>query len=121
MTSRTRQLAAVESQVSAAQTRSDAASRALRRFAVDEYVSSGLYSSASLSNLGDGVNPHSPQDADGVVAQQYLSITAADLLASENDATAAVKTWLARRDDAARAVSRPRSRWHPTMTPSAAR
>jgi hypothetical protein len=105
MATRTQQLAAVESQVSAAQTRSAAASLALRQFAVDEYVSSGLYSSASLSNLGKGVNPQSPQDADGVVAQQYLSITAADLLEREKVAAAAVKASLARRDDAARAVS----------------
>ena len=102
---RSQQLAAVESQVSAAQTQADAASRALRQFAIAEYVSSGLYSSASLANLGQAVNPHSPPDADGVVARQYLSITAADLIAREKVAAAAVTTLLSRRADSARAVS----------------
>ena len=67
--------------MSAARAQADTATRALRRFAVDEYVSSGLYSSASLANLGIGVNPHSEQDADGVIARQYLGITANDLMA----------------------------------------
>ena len=105
MATRSQQLAAVESQASAAQTQADAASRTLRQFAIAEYVSSGLYSSASLANLGKAVNPHSPPDADGVVARQYLSITAADLIAREKVATAAVTTLLSRRADAARAVS----------------
>ena len=105
MAARSQQLTAVESQVSAAQTQADAASRALRRFAIAEYVSSGLYSSASLANLGQAVNPHSPPDADGVVARQYLSITATDLIGAEKVATAAVTTLLSRRADAARAVS----------------
>ncbi len=105
MAARNQQLAAVESQVSAAQTQADAASRALRQFAIAEYVSSGLYSSASLANLGQAVNPHSPPDADGVVARQYLSITATDLIGREKVAVAAVTTLRSRRADAARAVS----------------
>ncbi len=105
MATRGQQLAAVESQVSAAQTQSDAASRALRQFAIAEYVSSGLYSSASLANLGQAVNPHSQPDADGVVARQYLNITAADLIGREKVAAAAVTTLRSRRADAARAVS----------------
>ena len=102
---RSEQFAAEQSQVSAARALVDTADRALRRFAVDEYVSSGLYSSASLANLGTGVNPHSAQDADGVIAQQYLGITANDLLARVKAASAAVHASLSRRDDAARAVT----------------
>jgi hypothetical protein len=105
MAARSEQLAAEQSQVSAARAQADTAARALRRFAIDEYVSSGLYSSASLANLGVGVNPHSAQDADGVIAQQYLGITANDLLAADKVASAAVHASLARRDDAARAVT----------------
>ena len=105
MAARSEQLAAEQSQVSAARAQADTAARALRRFAIDEYVSSGLYSSASLANLGVGVNPHSAQDADGVIAQQYLGITANDLLAAEKVASAAVHASLSRRDDAARAVT----------------
>jgi len=105
MAARSEQLAAEQSQVSAARAQADTAARALRRFAVDEYVSSGLYSSASLANLGVGVNPNSPQDADGVIAQQYLGVTANDLLAAEKVASAAVHASLSRRDDASRAVA----------------
>ena len=102
---RSEQLAAEQSQVSAARTQANSAVRALRRFAIDEYVSSGLYSSASLANLGVGVNPHSPQDPDGVIAQQYLGITANDLMAREKASLAAVHASLSRRDDATRAVA----------------
>ena len=105
MTARSEQLAAAVSQVSATRAQADTAERALRRFAIDEYVSSGLYSSASIANLGTGVNPHSAPDADGVIAQQYLGITATDLLTREHGALAAVHASVARRDDAARAVT----------------
>ena len=105
MAARSEQLAAEQSQVSAARAQAQTATRALRRFAVDEYVSSGLYSSASLANLGIGVNPHSAQDADGVIARQYLGITANDLMAQVKASSAAVHASLSRRDDAARAVT----------------
>ena len=105
MAARSEQLATEQSQVSAARAQAHTATHALRRFAVDEYVSSGLYSSASLANLGIGVNPHSQQDADGVIARQYLGITANDLMAHVKASTAAVHASLSRRDDAARAVT----------------
>ena len=105
MAARSEQLAAEQSQVSAARAQAHTATRALRRFAVAEYVSSGLYSSASLANLGVGVNPHSAQDADGVIARQYLGITANDLMARVKASSAAVHASLSRRDDAARAVT----------------
>ena len=105
MAARSEQLATEQSQVSAARAQAHTATHALRRFAVDEYVSSGLYSSASLANLGIGVNPHSQQDADGVIARQYLGITANDLMARVKASTAAVHASLSRRDDAARAVT----------------
>ena len=105
MAARSEQLATEQSQVSAARTQANTAARALRRFAIDEYVSSGLYSSASLANLGVGVNPHSAQDADGVIAQQYMGITANDLMDREKASLAAVHASLSRRDDAARSVT----------------
>ena len=79
LAARTERLAATQSQVSAAQTQQDAASRALRRFAIDEYVSSGLYSSDTLANPGL-VKPFGPLDANGVVSQQYLAVVANDLV-----------------------------------------
>ena len=105
MAARSQQLAVDQSQLSAARAQANIAARALRRFAIDEYVNSGLYSSASLANLGIGVNPHSAQDADGVIAQQYLGITATDLMAHESVALAAVHAALSRRGDAARALT----------------
>ena len=105
MAARSQQLAVDQSQLSAARAQANSAARALRRFAIDEYVNSGLYSSASLANLGIGVNPHSAQDADGVIAQQYLGIAATDLMAHESVARAAVHAALSRRGDAAGALT----------------
>jgi hypothetical protein len=99
-----RQLTAAQSQVSAAQDQLDVANRALRRFAIEEYVSSGLYASVSLTNPG-GDKPFGPPSADGVVAQQYLAITASDLVARDQAATAAVQASVAGRDGAAKAVT----------------
>ena len=55
-----------------------AASRALQGFAVNEYVNSGLYSSAPLVSNGGAqpLTPSTPKDSDGVVAQQYLGVAA---------------------------------------------
>ncbi len=105
LVTRQEQLAAMQTQLSAARGTYDIASRALRRFAIDEYVSSGLYASTSVANLGGGVNPFGPKTAQGVIAQQYLSVAANDLLVRERSAAADVKAMLSRRDAAAKAVT----------------
>jgi hypothetical protein len=89
LTSRNQELAAARAAVSTAQGGLAAASRALRRFAVDEYVSSGLYVSSSFTNLGRPT-PFGPPDANGVAAQQYESVTASDLLSRYRAAASAV-------------------------------
>ena len=81
-------LAAAESNVATARSQLGAASRSLQKFAVGEYVSSGLYSGAPLVSNGGSqqLAVSQPQDSDGVVAQQYLGVTATNLLAKEGAA-----------------------------------
>ena len=63
----------------AAQDQLGAGSRSLQSSAVSEYVSSGLYSGAPLvSDGGTQPCPNTPQDSDGVVAQQYLGVAATE-------------------------------------------
>jgi hypothetical protein len=106
LTTRELALAASESQLSAARDQSGVASRALQGFAVSEYVSSGLYSSAPLVSSG-GTQPltrSTPQDSDGVVVQQYLGVAASNLVTRDDAATGAVKDDEQHRDDAVKAV-----------------
>ena len=91
------QLSAAQSILSTARSRAAGAETALRRFAVDEYVSSGLYESPSIVT-GTNTAPFGTPGQDGVVAQQYASVVASDLLAQSQAATAAVKVALAQRD-----------------------
>ena len=79
LTSRNQELAAAQAAVAAARSSLAATGRRLRRFAVDEYVSSGLYVSSSFTNVG-GPTPFGPPDANGVAAEQYESVTASDLV-----------------------------------------
>ena len=81
-----------------------AASKALERFAVDEYVNSGLYVSTSLPT-GRPSSPFGPQDANGVVAHQYESIAAGDLVESDRAATAAYHAARDHLHDASTAVA----------------
>ncbi len=97
-------LAATEVQLSANRSLFDAASHALRSFAINEYVSSGLYSGAPLEYAGSGSALTGPQDSDGVVAQQYLSVAAGNLLSRESAAAASVKGAIHQRNEASRAV-----------------
>ncbi len=105
LTTRQQGLAATEIHLSSAQAQYDAASRALRRFAIEEYVNNGLYATDTIANLGSGVKASAPQDADGVVAQQYLSIAASNLMARAQSAALAVKASISRRDAATKAVA----------------
>ena len=99
-------LAAAGTQLQSTEGQLDAASRSLRSFAVSEYVSSGLYSGAPLVSDGEtpALGPSTPQDSDGVVAQQYLGVTASDLVKHDNVALAAFKSAEQHRDDASKAL-----------------
>ncbi len=101
-------LAAAESNVATAEDHFGSASHALQGFAINEYVSSGLYSSAPLVSTGGSqpLTPSTPKSSDGVVAQQYLHVAASNLI-SQNDAAAeAVKGSEQHRNDAAKALGR---------------
>jgi hypothetical protein len=91
------QLSAAQSILTTARSRAAGAETALRRFAVDEYVSSGLYESPGIV-AGTNTAPFGTPGQDGVVAQQYASVVASDLLAQSQAATASVKVALAQRD-----------------------
>ncbi|MBV8462927.1 MAG: hypothetical protein JO368_06515 [Acidimicrobiales bacterium] len=97
------ELTAASSALAGSQDKLDAARHALQRFAVDEYVSTGLYVSSSLTNIG-ATTPFGPQDASGVVAHQYENVAANDMLARYDRATAGLAAALARRNAAQRAV-----------------
>ncbi len=100
-------LAAAEAEVAAAHVQFGAASKALQGFAISEYVSSGLYSSAPLVSSGSSepLTRNTPQSQDGVVAQQYLGLTASNLITRDDAALRDVKSSEEQRDEAANAVT----------------
>ena len=100
-------LAASESQVTSTKDQFGAATRALKGFAISEYVSSGLYSGAPLVSNGTNqpLTPSTPQDSDGVVVQQYLGVAAANLISRNESAADAFKGSKQHREDAAKAVT----------------
>jgi hypothetical protein len=101
------ELAATESEVAQARDKFGASSRALRGFAISEYVNSGLYSGAPLVSNGSTqpIGPNTPQDSDGVVAQQYLGVAANNLINDNEVAAGAVKGTERHRSDAAKALA----------------
>jgi hypothetical protein len=100
-------LAAGDSNVASARSQLGAASRSLQKFAVSEYVSSGLYSGAPLVSSGGAqpLAPSTPQDSDGVVAQQYLGVAANNLLTQKGAADGVLKGAEQRRDSASKALA----------------
>ena len=83
-------LTAAQATLTAAHNRASASEAALRRFAVNEYVNSGLYQSSALLG-GTKSGPYGTPSQDGVDAQQYSSFVAWGLLAQSRAASAAVK------------------------------
>jgi hypothetical protein len=107
LTSREQALAATQAQLTTARDEFGAASKALQGFAISEYVSSGLYSSAPLVSSGDAqpLTPQTPQDEDGVVVQQYLGVAASNLVDRDKAALSVVKSSVQQRDQASNAVT----------------
>ncbi len=106
LAAKTQALQAAVSSVSAAESVYAVAGRTLQKFAIDEYVSSGLYVSTSYTNVTGRPNPFGPQNADGVVAQEYKSVATSDLVGRYQAAASAVSTARAERSDAAKAMSK---------------
>ena len=101
-------LAAADSNVATARNQLGAASRSLQKFAVNEYVSSGLYSGAPLVSSG-GTRPltaTTPEDSDGVVVQQYLGVAASNLLSKQGTADGVFKGAEQQRDAATKALAK---------------
>ena len=107
MMTRDQELAAAEAQVTTARSAFGAATKALKGFAIGEYVSSGLYSGAPLVSSGNSqpLTRNTPQSQDGVVAQQYLGLAASNLITHDSAALRAVKSSVHQRDEAAKAVT----------------
>lgn len=99
------ELVAAEAADKVAQDNHAAAERALRKFAISEYVSSGLYAT-SLTSLPNATAPSGGPSPDGVVAQEYTKIAASDIVAHTQAARAALKAAQARRDAAFKGVGR---------------
>jgi hypothetical protein len=97
------QLGAARSATSSMRAKFLASERMLRNFAVDEYVSTGLYVSSSYLDP-PGHKMFGPPTPNGVVAQQYESVAASDVLARTNKADGALRASEARREQAARAL-----------------
>jgi hypothetical protein len=91
------QLSAAQAILSTARSHAAATQTALRRFAVNEYVNSGLYQASPLVT-GTSNNPFGTPNQSGVVAHQYSTIVASDLLAQSQAATAAVKAAVGQRN-----------------------
>ena len=91
------QLSAAQSILSTARSRNAAAETALRRFAVNEYVNSGLYQSSPIVS-GTTSGPFGTPNQNGVVAHQYATFVASDLLTQTQLARAAVKVAVVQRN-----------------------
>jgi hypothetical protein len=91
------QLTAAQSILKSARDRAAGTQTALRKFAVDEYMNSGLYQASPLVS-GTSNGPFGTQSQNGVVAHQYATVVASDLLAQTQAATAAVKAALGQRN-----------------------
>jgi hypothetical protein len=91
------QLSAAQSILSTARNHAAAAQTALRRFAVDEYMNSGLYQSSPIVSGTSGGAFGTPNQ-NGVVAHQYATFVAGDLLAETQAARASVKVAVVQRN-----------------------
>lgn len=97
VTTTNQQLSAAQSLLSTARRNAANAQTALRRFAVNEYVSSGLYQISPIVS-GPGSGPFGTPSQSGVVAQQYATVVAADLLTQAQATAAAAKAALAQKN-----------------------
>lgn len=99
------QLSAAQSILTSARARAAGAEAALRRFAVNEYVNSGLYEASPLVNGASSSSFGTPSQI-GEVAHQYATFVASDLLAETQAATAAVKVAAAQRNGVQKTLQR---------------
>ncbi len=91
------QLSAAQTSLTTAEAHASHAVAALRRFAVGEYESSGLYQTSTVV-AGTSNGPFGTPSQQGVVVHEYAATVASDLLARSQQATAAAKAALASRN-----------------------
>jgi hypothetical protein len=91
------QLGAAQSALTVAQSHAGAAEKALRHFAISEYIDSGLYQGSFVSN-GSTNTPFGTPSPQGVIAHQYASVIANNLLTQSQAAVAAAKASLVHRN-----------------------
>jgi hypothetical protein len=97
VTTTNQQLGAAQSALSVAQSHASSAEKALRHFAISEYINSGLYQSSFVAS-GSTNTPFGTPSPQGVIAHQYASVIANNLLAQSQAAAAADKASLAHRN-----------------------
>jgi hypothetical protein len=105
LTVRNEQLTEAQSQASQAEQSYLAVRESLRKFAVDEYMSSGLFEASSFFNDIVGTNPFQAHNEDNVTSQQYQGVIAKDLVARFDAAAATSKASIDRREAAGKAVT----------------
>ncbi len=105
LTAQNWQLVIARSDVSTSQDAFLRVQRNLRRFAVNQYESSGLFESSSFLGGTNGPTPFAPPDANGVVAHQYERVIASALTARYQAAETQVDGSLQRRADATNAAA----------------
>jgi hypothetical protein len=105
LTAQNWQLVIARSDLSTSQDEFLRVQRNLRRFAVNQYESSGLFESSSFLGGTNGPTPFTPADANGVVAHQYERVIASALTARYQAAEAQVETSFQRRADATKAAA----------------
>jgi hypothetical protein len=99
------ELLAAETADTAAQAKHAGVQKQLEKFAIEEYVSSGLYVT-SLTSEVNATGPTGGESPDGVVAQEYTKIAASDLVARDQAAEQVLRAAQARRDAAFKSVGK---------------
>ncbi len=97
VTTTSQQLSSAQSALTVAQSQASAAEKALRHFAISEYIDSGLYQSSFVAS-GTTNSPFGTPSPQGVIAHQYASVIASNLLTQSQAAAAAAKASLAHRN-----------------------
>ena len=102
---RTLDLASTASEVTRTQHAYQRIEHTLGKFAVAEYVSSGLFEESSFAGGQPGTPSFGHPNAQGVIAEQYQHVAESNLLDWQAGAAAALKGAEARHQDAARSLA----------------
>jgi hypothetical protein len=104
------ELVSARTGVSTSRDRFTAAKKALRQFALQEYENSGLFEANAFLGGVNKLTPTGPQTANGVVAHQYETVIAADLVGRYQAADQAIAASVNQRVAATRAVAQEKAK-----------